>query len=136
MVSYDDNDNEEDDEYTNLCLSASCSFYSYTPHFPSSISFSFFPYLTMLLLYINFSDDDAEEESYAKWVLPAGSLLYNKDGDSGIVPNHYNYDDSDTHMSHISAGGLTWEVTAPTEVPGECLTPSLFIASCDSLWTH
>ena len=34
MMSIWDNTNE----YTNLCLSASCSFYSYTSHFPSSIS--------------------------------------------------------------------------------------------------
>jgi hypothetical protein len=29
---------DDEDEYTNRCLSASCSFYSYTPHFPSSCS--------------------------------------------------------------------------------------------------
>ena len=29
----DDDDDDDDDEYTNLYLSASCAFYSYTPHF-------------------------------------------------------------------------------------------------------
>ena len=44
-------DDGDDDEYTNLCLSASCSFYSYTLRLllPSP-SFSFLPYLTMPLL--------------------------------------------------------------------------------------
>ena len=45
----DDDEDDEDDEYTNT-FSASCSFYSYTSHFPSSISFSFLHYLTIPLL--------------------------------------------------------------------------------------
>ena len=43
--SNDDDDDDDDgadddaeDEYTNLYLSASYSFYSYIPHFPSSVS--------------------------------------------------------------------------------------------------
>jgi hypothetical protein len=43
---YDSDDDDDNDEYTNLCLSASCPFYSYTPHFPSP-SPSFLPYLTI-----------------------------------------------------------------------------------------
>ena len=48
LLSYDDNDDA--DEYTNLCLCISlllAAFYSYIPHFPSS--FSFLPYLTIPL---------------------------------------------------------------------------------------
>ena len=39
LYYYDEDD--DDDQYTNLSLSlsASCSFYSHTPHFPSSCSF-------------------------------------------------------------------------------------------------
>merc|ERR1711991_441038 len=44
----DDGDGD-DDEYTNLCLSASCSFYSYLPHFPSPSPC--LPYLTIPLFY-------------------------------------------------------------------------------------
>jgi hypothetical protein len=44
----DDNNDNDNDEYTNLSItSASCSFYSYTPHFPSpSPSF----YYTLILI--------------------------------------------------------------------------------------
>jgi hypothetical protein len=35
----DDDDDDDDDEYTNLYLSASCSFYSYINHLLSSFSF-------------------------------------------------------------------------------------------------
>ncbi len=42
---------DNDDEYTNLCLSASCSFYSYTLHLLSSFSF-----LHCILSYIPHSE--------------------------------------------------------------------------------
>ena len=44
-----DDDDGDDDEYTNLCLSAPCSFDSYTPHIPAP-SCSFLPYLAIPLL--------------------------------------------------------------------------------------
>ena len=50
ITTYDDNNG---DEYTNLCLSAPCSFDSYTPHIPPpspSPSFSFLHCLTIPLL--------------------------------------------------------------------------------------
>jgi hypothetical protein len=33
-----------------LCLSASCSFYSYTPHFPSSFSFLHYAHYTLIII--------------------------------------------------------------------------------------
>jgi hypothetical protein len=50
---YDDDDGDDDgggdDEYTNLFLSASCSFYSYIPHFPSpSASFIISLYIIII----------------------------------------------------------------------------------------
>ena len=62
-----DDDDDDDDEYTNLSFtSASCSFYSYTPHLPSSISLllpslSHYTLITTLSLYT--ADDSSVSDS-------------------------------------------------------------------------
>ena len=60
LLSYYDSDG---DEYTNMTstISASCSFYSYTPHFPSSISFSFLHYLSLYIIIITIGSSLKEQ---------------------------------------------------------------------------
>ena len=55
LLSYHDSE-DVNDEYTNT-FSASCSFYSYTPHFPPSISFHLLPSLSHYTLIRNFPTD-------------------------------------------------------------------------------
>ncbi len=43
-------DDDDGGEYTNLCLSASCSFYSYLPHFPSPFSLPSLSHYTLIVI--------------------------------------------------------------------------------------
>jgi hypothetical protein len=135
--SFPHDDGDDDDEYTNLRLcSASCSFYSYIPHFPSpSPSISFLPsFLISLYPYCNYqisnmslkrvgssehttldNDDDADlDRPQRKYQVTAPTMVSSPSQPMLVTSRGSHLGTSDEFSNHSTQTHTTTEVRPKT----------------------